>query len=544
MADTENSFASPSPSSWVEIVERRKSIPSRLAVDYIAFLMAPDILADQRDEIQWIHFEDERYSAIPDDLWNVAAEKWAALDKHFSGKTSGYSLRSRPQLGNGPDLRAFLNLLKESLEGLKSEHRLFFWKRLFPKHATLFEKFFSSKVFCPAAWIGVNIHPTGKVLPCCAFKQDRPLGDLRSQSLSEIRARGGFWGLRQNMFFERPSSGCESCYVSEKSGGDNLRLHLLKTFEHFVPLMPVHYDSLPPLFYLDVQFSNLCNFKCRICSPTFSSRWSADHAALYGKSFSTNPVISIQKNAPRGFEEILDNVDHLHEVYFWGGEPLIMPEHYEFLENLLRRGLSHVRLRYSTNFSQLELQNSRIIDLWKQFAWVSVGASLDGSGARGEYMRKGQDWNLVEKNRQMLLEKAPDVHFFIACAVSAYNALHVADFFQEWVEKGWVEENLFCLNLLQTPRRKSVQILPPKMKAMVVERVQRLISEFIRPRFGVNSVSESRFQALVHFMLAGDASDLWSDFICWNRRLDTIREEDLFTAIPELSETALVDSKL
>ena len=74
------------------------------------------------------------------------------------------------------------------------------------------------------------------------------------------------------------------------------------------------------------------------------------------------------------------HIDYVEQIYFAGGEPLIMDEHYRILEELERRGMFDVRLVYNTNFTQVRLKDRYVFDFWKKFKNVSVGASLDAMG--------------------------------------------------------------------------------------------------------------------------------------------------------------------
>ena len=80
-------------------------------------------------------------------------------------------------------------------------------------------------------------------------------------------------------------------------------------------------------------------------------------------------------------------MDGLEEIYFAGGEPLIMEEHYRILKKLDERKMYHVRLKYNTNFSQMTFKKLDVMEIWNRFESVKIGASLDGMGKRGEYLR-------------------------------------------------------------------------------------------------------------------------------------------------------------
>ena len=79
-----------------------------------------------------------------------------------------------------------------------------------------------------------------------------------------------------------------------------------------------------------------------------------------------------------------------------------MEEHYRILKKLDERKMYHVRLKYNTNFSQMVFKKLDVMEIWNRFESVKIGASLDGMGKRGEYLRKGQSWEQVEENRKRI----------------------------------------------------------------------------------------------------------------------------------------------
>lgn len=429
--------------------------------------------------------------------------------------------------------RLFLENYYEEIKDLPKAHRYAKLIAQYPESKKYFDLLSESSVFCTAPWFGLNIHPAGKMFPCCAFDQKSPLGHLKENSIQEVRRGKGFETLKESMLSGKKIAECQSCYNSDRAGGENLRSHLKNIHEKYIPLLCLSEEL--PLIYLDVQFSNLCNLKCRICGPAFSSSWIADHQKLYNAQDTDYKIHSIKKEYPEKWNSVLSVIENVDEVYFWGGEPLMMPEHHEFLKRLIDLGKTNVKLRYSTNFSELEYAQSNTLDLWKNFKNLSVGASLDGSYERAELMRKGVNWLKVVKNRKRLMTEVPQARFFIACATSAYNILHIADFFKEWIELGYIGVNDFCVNLVYEPKHLSVQILPAEYKEKATAKIEDLIENFIRPRFGSSSVAEARFQAAINYMNSEDSqNEDIEKFKNYNISLDELRKENLKIVFPEL----------
>lgn len=428
--------------------------------------------------------------------------------------------------------RLILEQLYEVIKDLPLKERIDKWTELYPLSKKHFELFQNTSTFCTAPWLGLNIHPEGKLFPCCAFDQKQPIGHLSQSTLQEARDSASMAQLKSAMLSGQKINGCQSCYNSDAMGGENLKTHLKNIHEKYIPLLSL--TDQPPLFYLDVQFSNLCNLKCRICGPVFSSSWIAENQQIFNKNGQNFKVHSIKKEHSDKWESVLDVIENVDEVYFWGGEPLMMPEHNEFLHRLIKLGKTDVKLRYSTNFTELSYSNFDTIKLWKNFSQLSIGASLDGSRARAEYMRSGSDWNKIIANRKRLMSELPKARFFIACATSAYNIYHISDFFKEWVDLGYVGVNDFCVNLVYDPQKLSAQTLPKDFKQKVTAKIQNLIEIYIRPKFGNGTLAEKRFTAAVNYMNSEEKTTLAVEFVNFNKDLDQLRNENFYEVFPEL----------
>ena len=228
----------------------------------------------------------------------------------------------------------------------------------------------------------------------------------------------------------------------------------------------------------------------------------------------------------------MQHIDHVDKIYFAGGEPLMISECYDILQQLIDRGRTDVELVYNTNFTRTQLQGKNIFDYWKQFSKVSVGASLDAAGDRGEYLRSGTVWSDVVKNRKLMLEQTPATGFSIAATVTIINALHIPDFHRAWVEQGLVEPGSFLLQLLFEPAYLSLKYAPPELRDQVLDRYREHI-EWLQPR-DQHGKSVQQYQSVIT-MLADcepfDAADFWTK----TTQLDDYHGKTLLSVYPELA---------
>jgi hypothetical protein len=210
-----------------------------------------------------------------------------------------------------------------------------------------------------------------------------------------------------------------------------------------------------------------------------------------------------------------------------------MKEHYFMLEQLIEHKKTDVRIQYNTNFSELRFKDKHVFDYWRHFKNVSVGASLDASGARAELMRKGTDWSQVEKNRLRMMQEVPHVDFYVSATVSVMNVLHVLAFHREWVQMGLIDAKDFNINICQSPAWYRVDILPEKFKNEVVIPAYEKHIEWLAPLDKLNRATNG-YKSLLNLMKANNASDKWQVFIEHTEKLDATREENFWRTFPEL----------
>jgi len=210
-----------------------------------------------------------------------------------------------------------------------------------------------------------------------------------------------------------------------------------------------------------------------------------------------------------------------------------MKEHYYLLEKLIEYGKTDIRLQYNTNFSEMRYKDKHVFDYWKHFTNVSVGASLDASGARAELMRKGTNWAQTVKNRQRMIEEVPHVDFYVSSTVSIMNILHVLDFHKEWSELGLIRPKDWNVNILQGPEWYRVDILPTDFKNSVVEPAYMDHLEWLTIQDSLQRATNG-FKSVLKLMQANDASHLLPRFLEENGKLDRVRNENFFEIFPEL----------
>jgi len=382
-----------------------------------------------------------------------------------------------------------------------------------------------SKTFCIYPWIHLHAYPTGEVYPCChAEMKPGIVGNCRKNTLEEIWKDTPMEQLRADMLSETPNAACTRCYEQEESGFFSGRKSANKHHGHHIKKL----ETTPfEMIYWDIRFSNLCNLKCRSCGHIFSSQWYQDQAKLVGGDWKDrNTVLNYAGRTETDmWEQLEPHLDYVEQIYFAGGEPLLMEEHYRILDELVRRKRFDVRLIYNTNFTHTDLKGRSVFEYWSQFRSVAVGASLDASGARGEYIRKGTDWAVVEQNRRDMIKICPEVDFYISPTLSIMNALHLPDFHRDWVEQGLLKPQDLNVNILQDPVYYRIDIAPAEYKQQIQHKFEQHI-EWLRPQDQLSRATVG-FESAINFMMQTDNTHLLDTFWRKTYELDSIINENI-----------------
>lgn len=389
----------------------------------------------------------------------------------------------------------------------------------------------NSKTFCMLPWIHMHGWPTGEAFLCCM--SDQSVGNLRDNTMQEIWNNDTVKQVRKNMLSETPCKQCNRCYEDERHGLFSMRNSSNKHFGHHIKEVKDENADFK-IRYWDVRFSNICNFKCRYCGPNFSSNWWEDKATLYGADkVGHSKFLHAGKNKDDIWEQMVPHLPYIEQIYFAGGEPLIMEEHYRLLEWLVENKRTNVRLIYNTNFSELTFKKKNVLEWWKQFDSVSVGASLDAMGPRAEYMRKGTVWADIEDNRKQMIEICPNVDFYISATVSVFNLLHLTDFHRDWTNKGLIKAQDFNINLLHSPSYYRCDILPQRFKDKAITKIISII-DWLKDKDHLTRAT-SGYKGILNFLDNDNTQEL-KKFFEVTDRLDNLRKEKFEDVFPEYGD--------
>ena len=169
----------------------------------------------------------------------------------------------------------------------------------------------------------------------------------------------------------------------------------------------------------DYRFSNLCNFKCRMCGDMLSSAWESEqrqHNMIDWSNSKNNWMLPEIKEQVTAFQdsqieaEFAQAVEEhrVEEIYWVGGEPLMYEQHWRYMQRIIELGDGpNIYARYNTNLSRCSYRGINLFsDILDHVRDYQICASLDGTGAVGEYIRTGLQYDSwLENFRQAVTHR-------------------------------------------------------------------------------------------------------------------------------------------
>ena len=416
-----------------------------------------------------------------------------------------------------------------------------------------------SKAFCMLPWMHLFVNTDSSVWSCCVNKamtnaslhlhESHTETNIMTQSIQQVINTDYFKQLRLDMLNGVQNENCTGCYRLEESSGHSYRNDFNNEYDkYFDKVLETNEDGSIDNFetvYLDFRFSNLCNFKCRSCRPEWSSTWAKeakdneDHPYHdWGGAYKKDNFKRYNQTKDDFIFKFAKVFNTVKRIYFAGGEPLAAKEQYWMLEYLIDNGRTDVVIEYNTNLSMLKNNNLKlnIIDYWRQFKNINLRVSLDAIGKRAEYLRHGTDWKVIEDNFIYVKENLPYANIGISSVFQLANALHLPDFYQNWIDKGLIDHqgliNTFIIPLTGPPQLSS-QVLPKNLKIEVEHKWDTFSSK--------NLTSDIRLKDNIEDCIGHmNGEDLYEtnkeDFINWTAYFDKIRNENFIKTFPELEE--------
>ncbi len=457
-----------------------------------------------------------------------------------------------------------------------------------------------SDTFCILPWVHLSTRPDGSMRVCCTAnassvgatndkehggqvgilkdEEGRPNNLNVSDFLSSWNSTYMKNVRKQMLNGEMPPS-CLKCYKEEAAGHNSKRMWETAYWSNRVNvdtlLENTNEDgSVPPqLAYIDLRFGTKCQLACVMCSPHDSSGWIKDWKAIFpdvkneslketmqwrDKGSTNGSSYNWHKQNPTFWKQFYDQMANMQQIYFAGGESLIIGEHYEILEHAIKMGYAKdLELRYNSN--GVEWRDD-LFDLWKQFKLVRFHYSVDSIEDMNSYIRYPSVWKRQEEVFHILDNETPNnTEITIACAVQALNIYYVPDFIKWKLQQGFKKINMWPFgagginyHFVYHPPHLNVKVLPKWFKEECRKKYEEFFpwweenwmlgvpswhkdkvtkDDFLNASYGIQ-----RLKGMINFMESEDWSRRLPEMKEFLQRCDTQRGNKFADVFPEMKD--------
>ena len=375
---------------------------------------------------------------------------------------------------------------------------------------------------------------------------------------------------------EKPAS-CLKCYKEEEAGHASKRMWETEYWGNRYDLNELVAEtqedgSVPPkIRYLDLRMGSKCQLGCVMCSPHDSSGWVKDWQKIHptiqneklkqsfdwdNKGKNDGASYNWHMQNPKFWEELYEQIPHMYQLYFAGGESTVIEEHYTLLEEVVKRGYAkQIELRYNSNGVELP---QRLFDLWKEFKRVRFHYSIDAYGKQNDYIRYPSVWEHQEKQFWLLDETPDHVEVTTATTIMALNVYYIPEFVKWKLTAGFKKLNSWPLgagtinmHFAYWPPQLNVKVLPQSFKAEVTRKYEQEFYPWLQENWqlctgvadagvdydtwAASTYGLKRFKNIINFMNAEDWSARLPEMKEWVQKLEQHRGQNFAEAFPDMT---------
>ncbi|MGZ6486779.1 MAG: twitch domain-containing radical SAM protein [Pseudobdellovibrio sp.] len=423
-----------------------------------------------------------------------------------------------------------------------------------------------SPSFCLAKWTSVTIHLESGTTHSCHHPAPHkiPLDEVKKNPSALHNTKYKLAQRQQMVAGQRPRE-CDYCWKIEDLQKDQVSDRYLKSAASWSAgeFGRVIGNSMSPVFtptYVEVSFSNKCQFKCAYCSADYSSAWQED----------------LKKNGPyynnigQNYNSILDEDTNEYISAFWnwwpdikndlhtfritGGEPLLSNNTFKILESLIQNPLPQLSLAINTNLGAPQVLVEKFINLLSDIEKnkcakeIIIFTSIDAFGPRAEYIRDGLKQEYFLENVNKILQKTERIQVTLMCTFNALSITSFKNLFVEAVELNKkyksdkrIKPVLIDISYLRHPELLSVKILPShyiQYMQEIVEQITKQNVEQIGPNLKYYDLEQIKATRLLEWMKSEVSGNELrrnrSYFYAYFKQYDKRRNKNFLNTFPEM----------
>jgi hypothetical protein len=339
-----------------------------------------------------------------------------------------------------------------------------------------------SPTFCPAPFNSVTVTATGRWALCGGSLADYSFAGgykniTDSKSIEDWFGSDYMCSVRQAMLNGQPLKECASCYKNESAGITSYRQNQLADF----PKVDTNNIKIE---YVDIKFGNKCNLSCKMCFPHSSSElmkewwqlgWSVKDPMEGTRGDYYNNYMLENYNWPAdqtNLDKLFEVIKTVKVLKFTGGEPMINPAMFKFLQHCVDSGYAEsIVLFVTTNCTKI---HPRFLDIAKKFKQLNLRLSIDGTDSVYNYIRYPGNWSETFKNLQTYASWYKNKHIngniIINFVLSVFNLSNAEHFFR--TVRPWID--IFTVADLHKPSFMSWNHAPPSVQKEALKSAVRL----------------------------------------------------------------------
>lgn len=434
--------------------------------------------------------------------------------------------------------------------------------------------------FCLAKWTQVTMHlGTGMTHSCHHPSPHKiPLQEIKRNPTALHNTRFKKQKRKEMLEGKRPNE-CNYCWnVEDNSNSFSDRVFKSSeewSIDQFETIKRLGWREDYNPRYVEVSFSNVCNFKCAYCGPQFSSKWvdEIEKHGAYPTSTKFNGIKHLEERGEMPYKKNEHNpyIDafwewwpelyrDLHTFRITGGEPLLSKDTFKVLDYIIEQDDPNTKLSIgiNTNLGVPDaligkfIEKADILCSQNKIKELVVYTSVEGTNNQAEYTRYGLKYDKFWSNVDKILTKLPKVTVNIMATFNALSVFTYENLLDDVFEMKKKHHNgqrykISAVQLdtsyLRWPSHLSVKILPEEFKGLILNSAVKALyygmKEYSQENYGFSNVEIQKIKRIYDYAISDSLFDVEKnrkDFVIFVDELDKRRGTDFINTFPQLKE--------
>ena len=355
---------------------------------------------------------------------------------------------------------------------------------------------------------------------------------------------------------------CTKCVEQESRGYKSMRSTANKKINYDSTDENGNVSTMPNT--MELHYGNVCNLKCRMCSQNYSNQVGKELLEIGNSdpeflqwvikqsgnvnNWTNNLSVEYtwfenEKNKKKLNDFIDKNISQLTVI---GGEPTIIPEFYELFEHCDKNGtLGKKQFTIVTNLTNTNHNMTKWLPKLKNW---TIWASLDGIGARTEYIRYPSNFEKIKENLNFyksILRQHGNGKIVFSPAIQLLNIDQLDEMLEWFIDfsEGEFGTNFDISWMAQVwyPKICNYDIAPREYRLKIADKLEKKIHLFEQHK-SIISFYKNQIQNLRLDMLDKKTEKYLQEcFIKYNDKLDIFRGKTTWRQLLPALEKSLID---